>query len=81
MIGTSDLREGCFKCGPDHSAGGHRPRLVPRATWIVCEKCGGSYGEATPENIKHLAAAPQVLSDEARARASRCGLSPALLVI
>ena len=54
MIVYTDLRDGCYACGPDHSNGSKRPRLVPRGQWIVCEKCGGSYADATPENVRHL---------------------------
>lgn len=46
--GYSSFKEGCNKwpC--------YREVLVVRGPWIVCSKCGGSYGEATPENVEYL---------------------------
>ena len=52
-VGVTDMRDGCYKCG-----GTPRPKLIRRDGWIVCEKCGGSYGAATPEAIAHLTAPP-----------------------
>lgn len=59
-VATTHLRDGCYVCGPQWNIGGKRPPLVVSADgrWIVCARCQGSYGEATPGAVAALNGTP-----------------------